>query len=79
MMKTHHILPVVGSGSCLFFILASDTATVYAELSLMNQAALGMATWYSVRVIKISSFLLKFGAFFANWDRGLLPRNMNFC
>lgn len=67
------MIPVVGSGSCLFLILASETATVYAELSLMNHAALGMATWYSVNVMKISSFLLKFGAFFANWESGLLP------
>lgn len=63
----------MGSGNCLFLILASETATVYAELSLMNHAALGMGTWYSVSVIKISSFLLKLGALFASWARGLFP------
>lgn len=39
----------------------------------MNHAALGIATWYSVSVMKISSFLLKFGAFLASWDKDLLP------
>ena len=33
------LLPCDGSGSWRFLILASEIATVYAELNFMNQAA----------------------------------------
>lgn len=56
-------IPSVGSGSCrLDLIFASDTATVYAELNLINHVARINGTLNSHRTINISSFLLKVGA-----------------
>lgn len=39
----------------------------------MNQAALNIGTWYSHSIMKISSFLLKLGAFLDKLINGLFP------
>ena len=49
------------SGTWRFFIFASEIATEYADVILINHIALDIGTWYSLSWINISSFLLNIG------------------